>query len=159
MVGVRNAQVRTHTTWQFHPGDYLVVAIFICTTVVMMYPVLESPTSLLLGWAGDNVAYVYAAGWIAEALRTGASPFVDPRINPPEGLALTATDVPYLGYMVVAPLTWIFGPVFGYNAHLALAHFLSGLCAYLWVHRLTGSRTGGLVARTGIHAGAVSPRS
>jgi hypothetical protein len=146
MVGVRNAQARTHTTWQFHPGDYLVVAIFICTTVVMMYAVLESPTSLLLGWAGDNIQYVYAAGWIAEALRTGASPFVDPRINPPEGLALTATDVPYLGYMVVAPLTWIFGPVFGYNAHLALAHFLSGLCAYLWVHRLTGSRTGGLVA-------------
>ncbi len=34
MVGVRNAQARTHTAWQFHPGDYLVVAIFICTTVV-----------------------------------------------------------------------------------------------------------------------------
>jgi uncharacterized membrane protein len=34
MVGVRNAQAWTHTAWQFHPGDYLVVAIFICTTVV-----------------------------------------------------------------------------------------------------------------------------
>ncbi|MGQ9550741.1 MAG: hypothetical protein ACUVWS_19175 [Roseiflexus sp.] len=146
MVRLKNVQGQTHPTWKIHPGHYLVVVIFICTTIAMMYPVVAAPTSMLLGWPGDNIQYVYAVGWIAEALRTGASPFIDPHINPPEGLALTATDLPYLGYIAVAPLTWLFGPVFGYNAHLALTHFLSGLCAYLWVYRLTNSRAGGLVA-------------
>jgi hypothetical protein len=117
-----------------------------CGALAMMYPVLAAPSSRIIGWPGDNVQYVYAAGWIAEALRTGASPFVDPRINAPDGLALTATDVPYIGYIAVAPLTWLFGPVFGYNAQLALAHFLSGLCAYLWIRHLTNSRIGGLAA-------------
>lgn len=112
----------------------------------MVYPVLAAPSSRVIGWPGDNIQHVYAAGWIAEALRVGASPFIDPRINAPEGLALVSTDVPYVGYIVVAPLTWLFGSVFGYNVLLVLAHFLSGVCTYLWIKHLTNSRIGGLVA-------------
>ncbi|MDW8147695.1 MAG: hypothetical protein RMJ48_15565 [Roseiflexaceae bacterium] len=146
MAGVASVRAWTQMMWRMQPGDWAVVALLVCGALAMMHPVLAAPSSRIIGWPGDNVQYVYAAGWIAEALRTGASPFVDPRINAPDGLALTATDVPYVGYIVVAPLTWLFGPVFGYNAQLALAHFLSGLCAYLWIRRLTNSRFGGLTA-------------
>lgn len=146
MASITGMRAWTQAMWRIQPGDWAVVAFFACGALAMMHPVLAAPSSRIIGWPGDNVQYVYAAGWMAEALRIGASPFVDLRINAPDGLALTATDVPYVGYLVVAPLTWLFGPVFGYNAQLALAHFLSGLCAYLWIQRLTGSRFGGLVA-------------
>lgn len=128
------------------PLDWLPVVLLLVAALLMMRPVISSPGAALIGWPGDNVQHVYAAGWMAEALRTGQSPFRDPVINAPDGLFLTATDLPYVGYIVVAPLTWLSGPVFGYNAHLYLTHFLSGLCAYLWIRHLTGSRIGGLVA-------------
>lgn len=130
-------------TWPARAIPFVILAI---GALAMMHPVLGAPTTQVIGKPGDNIQYVYAAGWIAEALRTGASPFVDRRINPPDGLALLSTDVPYLGYIAVAPFTWLFGAVFGYNIHLVLCHALSGLGAYLWIRRLTGSVTGGLVA-------------
>lgn len=146
MAGIAGMRAWVRTAGRIQPGDWAVLALLVCGALAMIHPVLAAPSSRIIGLPGDNIQYVYAAGWIAEALRTGASPFVDPRINAPNGLALTATDVPYAGYIAVAPLTWVFGPVFGYNAQLALAHFLSGLCAYLWIQRLTGNRLGGLVA-------------
>lgn len=126
-----------------HAVPFIVLAL---AALAMIYPVLNAPTTRIIGWPGDNIQYVYAAGWMAEAARSGVSPFVDWRINTPQGMALLATDVPYVGYLAVAPLTWLFGAVFGYNAQLALAHFLSGVCAYLWITHVTGSRAGGLVA-------------
>lgn len=126
--------------------DGLAVVVLLIAALLMMYPVINSPGATLIGWPGDNVQHVYAVGWIAEALRAGKSPFHDPLINTPDGLFLNATDLPYVGYIAVAPITWLFGPVAGYNLHLYLTHFLSGLCAYLWICRLTGNRIGGLVA-------------
>ncbi|ABU60171.1 glycosyltransferase family protein [Roseiflexus castenholzii] len=146
MAGIAGMRAWAQTAARMQSGDWVVLALLVCGALAMMYPVLAAPSSRIIGWPGDNIQYVYAAGWMAEALRSGASPFVDPRINAPHGLALTATDVPYVGYIAVAPLTWLFGPVFGYNAQLALAHLLSGVCAYLWVRHLTGSRIGGLTA-------------
>ncbi|NWG19458.1 MAG: hypothetical protein HXY39_03940 [Chloroflexi bacterium] len=146
MAGVEQAQsamTPVRTAWLAHAIPFVVLAL---AALAMIHPALGAPATTIIGLPGDNIQYVYAAGWIAEALRTGTSPFVDWRINPPVGLALLATDVPYLGYAAVAPLTWLSGAVFGYNAQLVLAHMLSGLGAYLWIRRLTGSVTGGLVA-------------
>lgn len=146
MAGVEQAQPAVTSArigWPARAIPFMVLAL---AALAMVYPVLGAPGTTIIGLPGDNIQYVYTAGWIAEALRTGTSPFVDWRINPPAGLALLATDVPYLSYAAVAPLTWLFGAVFGYNAQLVLAHVLSGLGAYLWARRLTGSVTGGLVA-------------
>lgn len=126
--------------------DWLPIGILLSAALLMIYPVILAPTTTVIGWLGDNVLYTYEAGWIAEALRTFHSPFLDPKINPPYGLQLMAGDIPYAGYILVAPLTWMFGPTFGYNAHLFLTNVLSGLFAYLWVRQLSNSRAAGLVA-------------
>jgi hypothetical protein len=113
---------------------------------LVMAPVLLHPTARVIGWPGDNVQYAYMGGWVADALRSGRSPFIDQRVNPPSGLALATTDFPYVGMVATAPLAWSFGPTFAYNALLFFGLLLSGLCAYLWVRRVTGSLAAGLIA-------------
>jgi hypothetical protein len=114
--------------------------------VAMMHPVLPEPGRLVIGWPSDNIQFVYIVGWMARAPLEGFSPFVDPHANLPDGLPLNATETPYLSTLALAPLSWLGGPVLGYNAQIVLAHLLSGVFAYLWVRRLTRSRLGGLVA-------------
>lgn len=126
--------------------DWLSISILCGAALLMIYPIIPAPTTTVIGWLGDNVLYTYEAGWIAEALRTGQSLFLDPLINPPDGLQLMAGDIPYGGYILVAPLTWMFGPVFGYNSHLFLTNVFSGLFAYLWIRQLSYSRIAGIVA-------------
>lgn len=126
--------------------DALALLVFALLGLLIMAPVLEHFATRTLGHRGDNLAYVYMAGWVAEALANGQSPFVDPRLNVPEGLNLASTELPYLPLLAVAPATWLAGPTAGYNLALLLAHLLSGYCTYLWVRSATGSRSGGIVA-------------
>lgn len=109
-------------------------------------PVLSAPRSRIVGWAGDNVQYVYITGWMGQALLLNQSPFVDPRLNYPDDLNLMATDIPYVGILAVAPATWFLGPVAAYNLLIVLCFWLSGYFTALWVRGVTGSRAGGGVA-------------
>jgi hypothetical protein len=129
--------------------DILALAVFVATALLAIYPVLPNPRALETGSYGDNVQYTYMAGWMAQSVLLGKSPFVDPRPNYPDSLVLTATDAPYIHMLAVAPVTLTLGPVFAYNLVIFLSHVLTGYCAYLWVLRLTGSRAGGLVAGLG----------
>lgn len=126
--------------------DYAAILLLAVAALALMHPVWSDPHRREIGWPGDNIQYTYAIGWMGQAIVTGQSPFVDPRINPPEGLAILGTDVPYLGFLTVALFTQRFGAVFGYNVFILMVHFLCGLVAYLWIRRLTGSRWGGLIA-------------
>jgi hypothetical protein len=128
--------------------DALALLWFLVLALAAMQPVLPRPRELILGELGDNIHYVYMAGWSAQALILGASPFVDPRLNYPDDLPLSSNDWPYLSYLLVAPATLALGPVFGYNLAILLSHFLSGYFTYLWARRLTGSRLAAAFAGT-----------
>jgi hypothetical protein len=127
-------------------GHALALLVFGAAGALAMLPVLAAPGKVIAGWLGDNVQYVYMTGWVAEALSRGISPFVDPRLNYPDSLALAATDAPFLNMVFVAPVAWLAGPVFAYNLLVFLSHVLSGFFAYLWIARITRSRFGGIVA-------------
>lgn len=126
--------------------EVLVVLLFFLLTIGMMGPVALAPRTTVIGWLGDNVQYVYAVGWMAQALLLGHSPFIDPRMNYPEELYLATTDLPYVSQIIVAPATWLLGPIFGYNLIVFLSFFLSGFFTYLWIRHITDSRLGGLIA-------------
>jgi len=126
--------------------DGLALLVFLVAGCVAIYPLLFAMDTLVLGWAGDNIQYVYMIGRIAEALRTFQSPLVDPQLNYPGSLALAATDAPFLMMIAVSPAVWIANPVFAYNLLIFLSYFFSGYFTYLWFCRLTGNRFGGLVA-------------
>ncbi len=126
--------------------DGWAIALFCAAAALTMYPVLTAPGSRLMGWPDDNVQSVYVTGWVADALRTLHSPFVDPRLNYPGSLWLPASEAPFLSMVAVAPLTLLFNPTFGYNLILFMSAWLSGYFTYLWILRITGSRFGGVVA-------------
>ncbi|NJN67473.1 MAG: YfhO family protein [Chloroflexaceae bacterium] len=124
----------------------LVLFLFALLALAAMYPVVPSFRSHVLGAPGDNVQYAYMTGWVGQSLLLGESPFFDPRLNYPDGLALPATDAPFLSMLLVAPVTWLLGPTFAYNLIIFLSHTLSGYFVYLWIAHLTGNRMGGFVA-------------
>jgi len=131
-------------TWIIRDG--VVLLLFAVVALAAMYPVVTAPRSRIIGWLGDNVQYVYITGWMAQAVLLGQSPFIDPRLNYPDDLALMATDIPYLSILSVAPVTWVFGAVFSYNLIIWLSMGLSGYFTYLWVRQITGSRAGAAIA-------------
>jgi hypothetical protein len=127
-------------------SDAPVWLLFLTASASAVYPVFAAPMQRVVGWAGDNIQYMYMLGWIAKALRIGASPFIDPHLNFPAGLPLASTDAPFISFFLFAPLTWLTNEVFTYNLLLFLSYFLSGLFTYLWIKRLTGSRFAGVVS-------------
>lgn len=139
----RRWQART-TAWLAR--DAWPFLLFLAVALLAIYPLLANPRSTVLGGIGDNLQYVYMAGWMGQAPLLGRSPFVDPRANFPDGLLLTATDAPYLHMLAVAPVSLLAGPVLSYNLIIFLSHLLSGYVVYLWLLRLTGSRVGAAVA-------------
>src|SRR3712207_4255825 len=105
--------------------DGLPLLLFACAALLASYPLAFHLRTRIIGWKGDNVSYVYATGWSSQALLLGQSPFVDPRLNYPDGLALSATDVPFLSILLTAPFTLLGGPIFGYNLIILLSSLLS----------------------------------
>ncbi len=126
--------------------DGIVLAIFFALALLTIAPIVPAMGSRIIGGRGDNVQHIYMTGWMARALLLGQSPFYDPHLNYPDGLELVTTDVPYSSILVAAPLTWLSGPIFGYNAIIWLSALLSGYFAYLWVLSITDSRFGAWVA-------------
>lgn len=128
--------------------DLVAIILFVSISLLLMSPVLSNPRALVIATPGDIYQHVYMTGWVAQALLLRMPPFLDPRLNYPGTLYLTATDVPLLNLLAVAPATWLFGPAAGYNLMVLLAHGLAGYVMYLWVRSLTDSRAGGIVAGT-----------
>jgi hypothetical protein len=126
--------------------DGLVLLWFMLLALGIMHPVLQDPQARIIGWYGDNVQHTYITGWMGQALLLGESPFVDPRLNYPDDLVITLTDVPYISTLLAAPATWLLGPVFSYNLIIWVCMWLSGYTAYLWLLHLTGSRVGAIIA-------------
>ncbi len=126
--------------------DWLALLMFVIAAAVSIYPVLPAVRWHVIGWPGDNVQYVYMTGWVAEALRTGQFPLLDPHLNYPGQLWLPATDAPFLSMVLVAPFAWLFTPTLAYNVILFVSSFASGYFTYLWLYRVTGSRFAGWVS-------------
>jgi hypothetical protein len=122
--------------------------LFCTIAAIAMYPVLSAFPYTVIGWAGDNVQYIYMFGRIAQALTSGQSLIVDPSLNYPGALSLNQTDAPFLTLIALAPVTAASTPVLSYNIAIAAGHVLSGFFVYLWIARLFGSRLGGIVAGT-----------
>jgi len=127
-------------------SEAAIAGLFLVAALLLMAPLLAHWQTHLYGEPGDNLIYVYMAGWMAHAPAHGQSPFFDPHLNYPDGFMLTATDVPYTHLLAASPLTALTGPISACNFVMLLSHFLSGYIPYLWIRRLTGSRCGGLIA-------------
>jgi hypothetical protein len=98
------------------------------------------PTAMMTCPCGDPSSFVWYLAWPAYAIRHGHSLFFSSRVHVPGGInLLDNTSVLALG-VVLAPVTWLFGPVTTLNVALTAAPVLSGLSAYGVLRRGLGLR-------------------
>ncbi|HEX7355910.1 MAG TPA: hypothetical protein VF288_13890, partial [Mycobacteriales bacterium] len=105
------------------------------------------PTSDLTCGCGDPALFVWSFGWIAHAIAHGHDPFLSTAIFHPDGMNLLANATAPLEGFVLAPVTWLFGPVASLNVANTLAPAVSALATYWAVRRvLRTGRFGAFIA-------------
>jgi len=111
-------------------GAYLVLS------VALWWEVWSShPTSVSLCGCGDPALFTWFLDWPAHAITHGTDPFYSSAMFHPGGVNLLAnTSEVGLG-VVLAPVTWVFGPVATLNVSLTLAPVLSALAMFVLARR------------------------
>jgi hypothetical protein len=114
------------------PGWVPVAAVYLLLAVATWWHVWASgsPASTMTCDCGDPSSFVWFLDWPAYALTHGHSLFLATRDQVPGGMnLLDNTSVLALG-VVLAPVTWLSGPVATLNVALTAAPALSAISAY-----------------------------
>jgi len=131
------------------PGWVIAGLVYFAFAVFMWWHVWTSghPDSTMLCNCGDPSSFVWFIEWPAYALRHGQNLFIEHADQVPVGLnLLDNTSVLAIG-IVLAPVTWLFGPVTSLNVALTAAPVLSGISAYGCLRRGLGvSKPSAIVA-------------
>jgi hypothetical protein len=127
-----------------------VLLLFTILTGVVAFPIVDlMARGGVPGWEGDNVYFVHSMWWWKHALLDlHTSPFVDPESFYPVGRQTARSEMTVTNTIPGIPITWLFGPVTGYNVMLLLTFVTTGFYTYLWVHHLTKRRDAAILAGT-----------
>ncbi len=136
----------THT-WR---GVVVAAVGYLLVSMVVWWNVWTShPTSTTTCGCGDTSLFTWFLDWPAYATAHGLNPLYSTAIHVPYGVNLLAnTSVLAVG-VVLAPVTWLFGPVATLNVALTLAPALSALAMFVllrrWVSWSPAAFIGGLL--------------
>jgi hypothetical protein len=118
-----------------------VVAVFTIPSVVLLWHAWDGHVGSAATCAcGDSGQLVWFMAWFAYALAHGVNPFFSPMLWAPHGVNLLANESSPLAGMVLAPVTWLWGPVTATNVALTLAPALSAWSCWWACRRLVSSR-------------------
>src|SRR5579863_400495 len=107
-------------------GGYLALSILVWWHVWSTHP-----TAVTTCGCGDPSAAIWYTSWPAYALSHGLNPLFSSAVGYPTGVNLV-----FAAYgVVLAPLTWLFGPVAALNVGLTLAPVLSALAMFALARR------------------------
>lgn len=125
-----------------------VVAIYTAVSVVVWWQVWSGhPTAAMTCGCGDPSLFVSSFSWVAHALAHGHNPFLSTATFHPGGINLLANTSGMLEAVLLAPVTWLFGPIASLNVANTLAPAVSAMATYWAVRRSLGTgRLGALVA-------------
>lgn len=93
------------------------------------------PTSVTTCGCGDGSLVTWFLAWPPYALAHGLNPFFSTFANHPQGVNMLANASSTAIGIVLAPITWLFGPVASLNVALTLSPVLSALATYILVKR------------------------
>jgi hypothetical protein len=124
-------------------GAYLLLSVFVWSSA------WHHPTSTTTCGCGDTSLFTWFLEWSAYAISHGLNPFYSTAIHVPTGVNLLAnTSVVAIG-VLLAPITWLFGPIATLNVALTLAPALSALSMFVllrrWVTWSPAAFVGGLL--------------
>jgi dolichyl-phosphate beta-glucosyltransferase len=123
-------RVGRHLTW---------IVIFSIPAVLLWWHVWTGhPSSTLTCACGDPAQEVWFMAWPAWAMAHGANVFFSGAVNVPHGANLLSNTAGTLVGIVLAPITWLWGPVTATNVALTLAPALSCWGCWVALRRLIG---------------------
>jgi hypothetical protein len=125
-------------------GIYLVLAV-----LVWWHVWTGHPTSTTTCGCGDSSLFTWFLEWPAYAISHGLNPLYSTALFHPAGVNLLSNTAEVGIGVVLAPVTWLFGPVATLNVALTLSPFLSALAMYFllrrWVSWAPAAFIGGLL--------------
>ena len=125
-------------------AGYLAVALLVWWNVWS-----DHPTATTTCGCGDSALFLWFFAWPAHALAHGLDPFASTAMSHPTGVNLLANTSELALGVVLAPVTWLFGPVASMNVALTLAPALSALAMFVllrrWVDWAPAAFCGGLL--------------
>ena len=119
--------------WVARVGPYLVVgSAYLLLSVIMWIHVWTGhPSSVTTCGCGDTSATIWYTAWPAYAMAHGLNPLYSTAIGYPTGVNLV-----FAAYgIVMAPVTWLFGPVSSVNVILTVSPVLSAVAMFALVRR------------------------
>ncbi len=111
-------------------GVYTVLSLFVWSNVWSSHP-----SSITTCGCGDASMFTWFLEWPAYALSHGMSPLHSTAMGYPGGVNLLASTSNLAIGILLAPVTWLFGPVTTLNVALTISPVLSALAMFILVRR------------------------
>jgi len=111
-------------------GGYLLASVIVWWNVWAGHP-----TSTATCECGDSSLFTWYLEWPAYAISHGLNPLYSTAMFHPQGTNLLANTGEVAFGVVLAPITWLFGPVATLNVALTLSPALSALAMFVLVRR------------------------
>jgi dolichyl-phosphate beta-glucosyltransferase len=123
------------------------IALFTLPAIVLWWHVWTGhPSSTLTCRCGDPAQEVWFMAWPAWAIAHAGNPFFSGAANVPHGANLLSNTAGTLVSMVLAPVTWLWGPVAATNVALTLAPGLSAWGCWLALRSFVSWKPGTIPA-------------
>jgi hypothetical protein len=128
----------------------IAAAAYLALSVIVWWNVWSAhPTSTTTCGCGDSSLFTWFLAWPAHAIAHGLNPLYSTAMFHPTGVNLLANTSEVAVGVVLAPVTWIFGPIATLNVALTLSSFLSALAMFVllrrWVRWQPAAFVGGLL--------------
>jgi hypothetical protein len=128
----------------------IAAAAYLVPSVLLWWNVWSGhPTSTTTCGCGDSSLFTWFLAWPAYAIAHGLNPLYSTAMFHPTGVNLLANTSEVALGVVLAPVTWIFGPIATLNVALTLSPFLSALAMFVllrrWVSWQPAAFIGGLL--------------
>jgi hypothetical protein len=129
---------QTEPTTPIHHLRPVVVSggVYLLLGVLLWWKVWTShPTSTTTCGCGDSSLFTWFLDWPAYALSHGLNPLYSTAMFHPVGINLLSNTAEVGFGVVLAPITWLFGPVATLNVALTLSPVLSALAMFILLRR------------------------
>ncbi len=111
-------------------------AVYLALAVLLWWHVWSShPTSVTTCGCGDSSLFTWFLAWPAYAISHGINPLYSTALFHPTGVNLLANTAEVGMGVVLAPVTWLFGPVATLNVALTLSPALSAFTMFVLLRR------------------------
>jgi dolichyl-phosphate beta-glucosyltransferase len=143
-VGRVGALVRAAKAVGFHLGAIILFAV---PAVLLWWHVWSGhPANMLTCACGDPAQEVWFVAWPAWAIAHLHNPFFSSLVNVPSGANLLSNTSGTLVGVVLAPVTWLFGPIAATNVALTLTPALSAWACFAAIRPLVKWKWGAVPA-------------